>query len=181
MKTGRWFETMGATARRFGLLDAVILMAALAAGFYLARACWYETFAPTKLPPIVRSPFVFRAVHDECAVCVAALSAAMLILRLRRPRPLLPQVFQQPGFVGCLATTVVLGMCIVNKVPERSISSIVLVASIANAYSIVAAWFAVLFAGSWNPEPGWIDRMARTLCVFWLVAPFVLCLGLTVV
>jgi hypothetical protein len=155
-------------------------MAALAVAFYLARTSLYEAGPLVKHRSILRFPLVCRVVHDVFAAFVIALCAAMIVVRLRRPRPTLPQVFRQPGFIGCIASTLVSGMCILTMA-ERGISNAFFLASMANAYAIVAAWFAVLFVGSWNPEPGWIDRMARSLCVFWLIAPFVLCLGLTVV
>jgi len=158
----------------------VVLVAALAAGCYLARTSFYETIPLLKHRSAFRFPLVFRVVHDVFAAFVAALSAAMIILRLRRPRPRLPDVLQQPGFLGCFVGTLVFGTCIVSMASEQPLSSVLFMASIANAYSIVAAWFAILLAGFWYPEPGWIDRMARILCLFWLGAPFLLSLGLAI-
>jgi hypothetical protein len=169
---------MVARARHFGILDAAILVAAVAAGCYLART-YYQEIVPLVTPRSVRRlPFVFRIIHDGCAALVAVLSAAMIVLHLRKPRPPIRGALEQPGLVGCIASTLVFGLCILTKLPNRSLSSVLLVASIGSAYAITAAWFLMLFADFWNPGPGWIDRIARFLCISWLILPFVVCLGL---
>jgi hypothetical protein len=169
---------MTGTARRFGLLDAVVLMAALALAFYLVRICLYETAPILKHRSALRLSFAVRITHDVYAACIAALGGAMIVLRLRRPRPRLMDVLRQPGFAGCIASTLVFGTCILSTMPNQDVSSVLFLASIANAYVITGVWFAVLYANFWHPEHGWIDRMARVVCVSWLVLPFVRCLCL---
>lgn len=180
MKTALWADATKAPMRRFGLLDAVVLMAALGVGFWLARVGYHESLLLRSHPRNFRASLVFRLAHDLSFPCIGALSAAMIVLRLRRPRPPFADILRQPGFVGCAATTLVFAACLVSKAPDCSVTGIVFVASFANAYLIIAAWFAVLFGGCLSPEPGWLDRMARVLCISGLFSPFLLCLGLAV-
>jgi hypothetical protein len=171
---------MSMETRKFGLLDAATFIAALAAGFYLARIAFYEIVPLLPNSRVLRVPFVCRVVHHEFAACAAPLGAAMISLRLRRPRPDFSEVLAQPGFAGCIASTIVFALCLLNAAPDGSLSRALFLASIANAYAIVAAWFATCFGGPWNSQPGWIDRIARMVCIFWLVSPFLLSLSLSV-
>jgi hypothetical protein len=96
--------------RGFRLLDAMILMAAIAVGFALARmgaarVLGYETgpFSPAARWPLRAWLVVLAAVPH-----VAPIAPALLCIGLLPPRPDLRRLASRPGFVACLALTIVL-------------------------------------------------------------------------
>jgi hypothetical protein len=104
--------------RNFYLLDAIVLIAATAAGIagYIAVGRYLEQ--EVQPPPPARDgeviPFTstlpFR-VHDFCRgfpCLLAASGVAVLLLKLRSPRPRLRRVFGAPGAAACLTVLVML-------------------------------------------------------------------------
>jgi hypothetical protein len=41
------------------------------------------------------------------------------------------------------------------------------------ATAVAGAWFVLLLAGWWRPEPSWIDRAGRVIGILWIV-PYLL-------
>jgi hypothetical protein len=95
--------------RRFHLLDGMALIAATAIGFAIARAYALEVLN-NNLGPY---PVLPRALLTIWAYILAALpipvmwSIAVFLLHLRRPRPRLRLLADQPGFAACGAVALV--------------------------------------------------------------------------
>jgi hypothetical protein len=96
-------------ARRCTLLDAMILIAATAIGFGLARAYSLVVLNNELTPyPLVPKVFLTVWVHILAALPVVAMwSIGVFVLNWRRPRRPLRQLARQPGFVASGAVTLV--------------------------------------------------------------------------
>jgi hypothetical protein len=171
---------------RFTLLDAMVLVAATAAGLTMFRGNPMrvylhlpETWAFTK---VVERGFFWVAVIVPCTV---TWMLALLILRLRRPRPRLRRIARQPGSVACFAavsvTVVGLAVQIPSTIamemqggtltavnPSWALYLIFVDLPTCISYAVAASWATLALGGRWRPEPGWIDRIGRTLGFFWL-------------
>ena len=93
--------------RKFTLLDAMVLIAATAVAFVLLRvlfarpgASLLDSFGYPIFGPL--SQFA-SDLHMIVSPFVVTWSAALCILRMRRPRPRLSRVFRQPGISACSA------------------------------------------------------------------------------
>jgi hypothetical protein len=176
-----------ATRRRFTITDAMVLIAAMAAGLASMRVIFADNLVP---PASFRLGWFLRGP----STCVAfSLAVALIVLRLRQPRPRRRRLVIQPGFVASAATVVSMilgGGCslfylVIHTVgPGETYSYPVNVHwawAIATCPDfILGAWLALWLAGLWAPEPSWIDRAGRALGLFWiasvpwnLVAPIV--------
>jgi hypothetical protein len=122
-----------------------------------------------------------------------AWSAAIVVSRLRSPRPRRRRLWCQPGFLACLATLFVYGWrsigFVVFLIPylvavagkpapvdtgalatELAVLFSYRVSARADAGGAVAlAWLVVAAGGRWLPEPTWVDRAGRVLGVAWLI------------
>src|SRR4051794_7398091 len=99
------------SGRRFTLMDGMILVASTAAGVAMIRACWGPGVpepiatlgAPLAMPKAIQpwSPWIVPQRANGLAMIVVTLlvawTPALLILRLRRPRPGLRRLMIRPG------------------------------------------------------------------------------------
>ncbi|HEY2158001.1 MAG TPA: hypothetical protein VGH33_20400 [Isosphaeraceae bacterium] len=109
--------TIATRPRRFTLADAIVLVAATAAGLALVRE-WVQMASPT--PPIfhydtgsmARGPLCGLAPLTRWVVLgwplVAMWTLTLVVLRFRRPRPRARRLFAPPGVAACLVAAVVL-------------------------------------------------------------------------
>jgi hypothetical protein len=193
--------------RRFTLGDGLIFIASLAltlsvlrstnwfARFQVCAGFWWDmlpSLVMGRLNAILVWSYAYSLVDE---VFVQALSSLLLgltlaqpVMRLRRPRPPLRDVFRQSGFVVCLA--VIVGTLIIFRLlwvsqfdvagwlselrkPGRTI-----------AYPWVKQWgvdgritlasapllcWPVLGIPPWRSEASWIDRLGRAVGWGWIV------------
>jgi hypothetical protein len=177
--------------RPFRLSDALVLIAAL--GFGLGLLVWTLGFDPHALIPIHFSSFpnfVGSLCFDLPQVVpplAAPLTAAILVLSLRRPRPPLRRVRRSPGLVGCFVALVFLILdgairAIVAAKGHAFFRSVSLLEFIFDALDItlaievglcvLAAWTTLLVSGCWRPSPCWQDRLGRGLSILWIAGYF---------
>jgi hypothetical protein len=177
--------------RRFTLLDAMILVAATAVGIALSKA-WpgpetYEVSLAIFGPKLLRSlgPVTHRIIASW--PIVAIWTAALIALRLRRPRPASRRLFAPPGIAACVVALVVMllkwlecgGYVVlhndwvrnVRDISPLSLSRVILdaTASPVIGYGVAAVWASLALARRWRPEPGWIDRAGRVVGLLWIV------------
>src|SRR3954453_6913158 len=93
--------------RRFTLLDAMVVIAAIAVGLLpipFLLDVWTFSLAGS---PYWRFLLLCGSMVDGMLCSFAlTLGPALLALRLRRPRPRLRRVFRQPGTAACTAVVV---------------------------------------------------------------------------
>jgi hypothetical protein len=168
-------------ARRFTIADVMILVPAAALGSLFLRAYlpgMYQQMA--FLPTLFPDPWgVWAAVfwlHGPGSCFVVPVMAAMIVIRLRRPRPRLIRF--QPGFVACVAVLVSLlpGFAwiatIYHRPGFRRAQGFQQAWSITTDWSetaVIGAWTALYLSKKWRAEPSWIDRTGRALGLFWVL------------
>jgi hypothetical protein len=163
--------------RRITLFDAMILVAATAAGLATARACLVHVMPRSSPSFAVRMTAVFVAL---------AVTITLIPLRLRRPRPRRPG--RHPGMVASCAVALALAFILAEQasswlepVPaparaEPHYRAINLVFNLLrlDLYSpaVAGAWLALALSGRWRPERDWVDRAGLALGVCWILSPF---------
>jgi hypothetical protein len=192
--------------RRFTLLDAMVLLAATAVGLTMA-----VDYGETSLEENIL--FRYGTGEDDrpyfpvrpwggwtiakllyCSPRAAqilppflvAWSAALLVLRMVRPRPEVRGLFTQPGVTACVVSLAASAIGITARVLKNYYRCVMtawgeidspfymldcafpIVASYA-AFGVVVTW-GILGAGRrLDAEPTWIDRFGRAIGVLWVV------------
>jgi hypothetical protein len=180
--------------RPFGLIDAMLLVAAVAVGLWVNRteglgfeSLWYGDS--------------YGRIQDVLSLVlphVAAMTMALVAIRMRRPRPPLRRLFRSPGAVACAVASaaIVLIACwsasvtavgrgitysqyvewLPNNgghgkgagVPHPFSGRLLIVYGDEVGFAVVGAWLMFLLAGRWRPERTWMDRAGRALGWIWL-------------
>ena len=180
------------SCRNFSMSDAVVLVAAIALALVAMRSeyLWPDfSGMPTTCSDWLHRVHYFTFLMTPGFAC---LSLAVLVLRLRRPRPILRRLARQPGFVACTATAIVLGIRMANlasvggvlrlDLPGHSFWGHILEDGMRDSMesipsdvgcAVAVAWTIQGLGGRWRPEPSWIDRTGRVLGAFWIATiPF---------
>jgi hypothetical protein len=167
-------------ARKFKLVDAIVLVAATAGGLALGKAAAAED-----------------ATRNDAAadylVSVALLwTLAIFALNLTRYRVPRPEVACSPGFSAGVAVSVTLfadfiyyafltqhrssfWRITIVALPAKILRYLLMcVQNLASSGSCTAAvaavWLVTAMAGCWIAQKTWLDRTGRVLGVFWLLA-----------
>jgi len=158
-------------------LDAMIVMAAIAVGLALARVAFSGCYPRRPIPAGFQRFYAIECGHAAAFPCVASLTIAFPLLRVRRPRPPLARVMRQPGIIACCTSVVQLGaggVAVASSVGGTSLSNFTFVLSPIIGLSVAGAWAVLWLNGWWRPEPGWVDAMGRALGACWIIMPLVL-------
>ena len=175
--------------RRFTIADGMILVAAVwVASMAIRDTLQWRDFSET-------SAFADRFVRwaHHWIYVLGALSTAVLICRLRRPRPPRRRLWLLPGTTPALATAVVslefLAQAVKSSLAARrsleplpshiygrGLSSMVLFEFESRYLSILEqvafcvglTWLVLFLGGRWRGEPSWVDRLGRALGVCWI-------------
>lgn len=172
--------------RKFTLIDAMVLIVAIAAALVPIRPLLEEFLSPE-----VRSPgdvlLLGLTVSVMLQPLALTLSLALGLLRLRKPRPRLRRVFRQPGMAACTAafvcTLVILFMLlIINLLIYLNFrdyaSGLIFSLNVEDHWrvplsftglAVSAVWTVLWLAKAWRPEPSWIDRSGRALGIYWVL------------
>jgi hypothetical protein len=167
--------------RRFTIADVMILVAAAAVGTlvlrsYLPGLSRQLGLIPTFAPDPWGLWWAHLWLHGPGSCLVVPWMAAVIALRLRRPRPRLIRF--QPGFVACLAGMASLVPGVVWFATIRHRPGFQRADGFEQAWAIMTqwtdtavlgAWIALLWTRKWRPEPSWIDRMGRALGLYWVL------------
>jgi hypothetical protein len=175
----------------------MILTVAAAAGLWVNRLNWLAFVERWRRP--VDAHDTLEHILDLVAPHLAALTIALLVLRMRSPRPPVRRLARQPGTVACMVASAVLlvvacwvGMTTATgralefsehatKDLVHSRGSFSLYPSGRNlvvyadriGFAIAGAWLSLWLAGRWRSEPTWIDRLGRAMGWLWLILALV--------
>jgi hypothetical protein len=176
-------------ARRFGLIDAMILVAATAAGLAWGRTDLVATVHAQVIPTgVVFSNsmrtrpvnfadrlYTFRrgALH-----LLGCWTLAVLIVRLRSPRPRRVRLICQPGTLAVATATayavaVAAGFLLAFLIrakykPAWSDYTAQAIDLNGTAKAIAAAWLILALSGRWRPERTWVDRLGCLIGLAWI-------------
>ena len=161
--------------RPFTIVDAMILIAATAVGLGVTRD-WTEPFLMDMLRVYEVPPASGLVNTAEAVLTPITLywTIAVVGIRLRRPRPSLRRLGRQPGLVACLA--VILATLIhfsltrywvlfSGKARPGEVSTLLMNLSPSHlvAPGVAVAWMVLAVSSRWRPDPGWIDRLGRSV------------------
>jgi hypothetical protein len=187
------------TSRPFRLTDAMILVAAVAAGLWVNRSDGH-------LRLVWRWNSYDQTTGDlQLAVPhLASLTIALVGMRMRRPRPAIRRIAREPGTAACFTASasllVVASWVGLAGATGRHVEFMQLVRYLPNGTghgtggeifhlpdgrlftiygdrvgcAVLGAWLFLLFSRCWRPEPTWIDRLGRALGALWIVLTLVL-------
>jgi hypothetical protein len=180
--------------RKFTILDGMILVAAIACGLAMSRAMgvWYGNGA------LYEQNWFGRITDDPVKVGAAipfvlTLTAGVLLIRLRRPRPRWRRLARQPGMAACAAAVVPIAIMLLQicrlewcsdhvgygDMYARWVSWKVLLwdCGFHAGLWVLAAWLALALSGRRRSEPSEIDRLGRLVGAGWLMILAVRILG----
>ncbi len=165
--------------RKFTLLDLMVLVAATAVGTALWRA-----YDPESLP-LSTNVVVDLSVDLYYRVSRAALilepwTVALLVLRLRRPRPRFHLIMGQAGTAASVAAILIpivvnlphlVSVALGPIGPMRAVPwrDVIYFLPRSCGSGVASAWLILALSGHWRTEPSWIDRLGRALGVGWIM------------
>jgi len=181
-------------ARKFTLLDAMIITAAVGIGLFVVRdinADW-SGVTPTKLGGTIN---LLSAYTHPINPVMLAVTLSALVISIRRPRPSIRRVLRRPGTIACFGAIAVTLLESVQGIlcdwtmsfddANDNISEFVRNCSFEDlhntlwgvywglptriGHTVTVLWLVLIISGRWHPEPNWIDRMGRILGVFWIL------------
>ncbi len=171
---------------RFTILDAMILVAATAAGIALLRATGFgvkELQIWMSRPGITAGMRKFELIQYGLSVplpCLTTWTFAFLILRLRQPRPHMRRLFRQPGIIACSAAALAVSIeagWILSLLATRSrfiqLETVFVGYAQQVSFSVAGAWLTLALSGRWKSETSWIDRLGRALGFAWIVTTII--------
>jgi hypothetical protein len=183
--------TRQCSLHRFTILDFMILTAAIAIGCWtgLQQLVWsINTVQQGPLSSLEVRIFLVRTVPFASSITIA-----LLFLRLVRLHSSASRLAREPGFVACLAASMVLlvggsmtfsGVSRNTSAPWRGLFFsdyfVYLLQPFERAevgFAVVASWLLITVGGRWRSEPTWIDRCGRALGVYWIMLIPVIRLG----
>jgi hypothetical protein len=167
-------------SRSFGFMDAMIFVAAAAVFLAGARQVVFYRGDGLFLGTRIGShpyPRTIPGWLDLLAPFLATTAPALLIVRLRQPRPKFRRLVRQPGTAACLAITVtlifesiiaLLFLALRGELVQSNHPLLVvwLYSSLRTqnlGLAVASTWAALGLAGQWRPDKGWIDRTGRLL------------------
>ncbi len=174
--------------RRPSIADILIVIAEAAVGMLILRG--YLPGHASQLRFLSRGSgdptrlwHLYEWAYGPASCLVVPLMAAVIVMRLRRPRPRRGRLVDQPGFVACLAVmaSLIPGLIWIATVYHRPgfqraggfQQAWVVTIRWANT-AVLGSWLALAFSRRWRPERSWIDRAGRALGLYWILLPFVM-------
>lgn len=168
-----------ARPRPFGVGDAMILVAAMAVGTLAIR--WsLTTLADLRADVAGVNPGMRRFLYVQYAGSafnpyLAAVTVALLVIRLRRPHPGWRRVARQPGFIACAVATAAMaieaawiGALLAMGSGFIHVTTIFVGYAQQVSFAVVGGWIALAVSGRWRAEKGWIDRAGCAAGVMWI-------------
>jgi len=175
--------------RRFGLSDAMIFLAATAAGLAWGRTDLVATVNAKVIPtgfvlhnfthtrPVEFADRLITFTRGATRL-LACWTVAVFVARLRPPRPLRARLMRQPGMMAtataiAYAVAVGAGWILAFLVRARYKPAWSDYAGHAidphdTATAIMAAWLILALSGRWRPERTWIDRLGSLIGLAWI-------------
>jgi len=168
------------------ILDAMILVAATAAGFALIRATGMDFSVPAVAVPRANYPFsgitsgmrlFIQVQHGLSALLpfLATWTLAAVVIRLRQPRPRLRKLVRQPGTIACVTAMTSVGLQAMWILPLLAVGdrflhprTLFITYGPNVGLTVLGAWITLALGGWWRSEPSWIDRLGRALGLAWI-------------
>lgn len=178
----QWSRAMK-SARRFTIIDGMVLVSAIAVGLGLVRLGRWSIIVPRGMG--ARNWFAALVGWPIAAApCVLMVSAALLALRFVGPRPPRRRIFRRPGAMACLSAVVT---PITSGWPLWAVmealgwhsgdpgwETIVIIQVLQCGAGVVVSWLVLKLAGLRCARRDWIDRAGIAVGCYWIVACLIL-------
>jgi hypothetical protein len=177
--------------RKITILDAMILIAASACGLALSRTME----GPWEDIAFYASNWLGRLTNDPVRVGAAlpflmTFTPAVLLIRLRQPRPRLRRLLRQPGMVACTAAMVPIVLALLQlsylewgprpRSPygiDWARRPLFWDCGFDGGIWVLGAWLALALSGRRRAEPSRIDRLGKLVGASWLIVAAIWVLG----
>jgi hypothetical protein len=172
----------GRSVRKFSLLDAMVVIAATAAGLAIDRIAWLDIIRWGD--PNLKSFRGFTILVIILSVPVAAMwTTATLVLQLRHPRYRLRRLVRRPGMAACCAATSALAIdgglavCAMLGTSGDFTSRLILVYGLPMMAGggVTTVWALSMMAGQYRVSSDWSERLGRLVEFYWVMT--IPCLG----
>jgi hypothetical protein len=98
-------------------------------------------------------------------ICVA-LTLAVLLMRMRRPRPPIGRIARQPGFLGLAGALVGFWIPVYGRYfVEQTYPLAMIIGAV-----VATVWLGLAASRRWASERSWIDEFGRVVCLGWMLA-----------
>jgi hypothetical protein len=175
-------ESSARVERKFTIVDAMILVAAIALGLAWWRADEAASAAEiARIPGYVRLPSpILTRIQDGTWRPATVLLPTWLLLRLRRPRARLRRLARTPGAAAMIALNAGLGLSVLEGIfnlgfrNHDEISRLVfLLRPVTSNQSlggavVLGVWLVLLVSGRWPRGRGWLEWLGLALGVYWV-------------
>ena len=179
---GELNRTKRVLTRRFGLLDAMIVVCALAPAFVVLR---YRGEILGQQGP--RNVFNTQAALTAAANSfLISITLALTLIGLRGPRPPLRIGLRRPGMAACVAATAAIAV-LTTRATIKDYAIFFVAHLFAGAlfdfrylfysipgdqmrvgFAVIGAWVMLLLTRAWRSEATWLDRSGRVLGWLWI-------------
>ena len=189
------------TNRSFRISDALVLVAATGIGlagcrfwFWASKSGWRDLLDTADNPLLIGLWIAALRAVPVLSILLLNWTTAVLLLRLRAPRPRRRHLWCQPGFLACVAAIfvfvwkgVALGLLVASTALTPSPTQHLKIdygdlfieiafmqfsvhfAPQANVgAAVLLVWLVTWASGRCRPEPSWVDRSGRLLGVAWV-------------
>ena len=178
--------SMRTPARKFTVLDGMVLIAATGIAFVPIRLFLWENW---HFPEELSVPEIWRMgleINVSLVPLALSLSMALWLLGMKKPRPNLRRVYRKPGMAACtvaivyaiLSSTGYVVFLHFSHALDRGVfeddNSTMLWIRIGMqpaflvGGAVVSVWIVMGLGGTWRAEPSWIDRAGRALGIYWV-------------
>lgn len=178
-----------ASPRKLTILDAMILVAAVACGLAMSRTVdpGGASYSQNWFGRITDGPVRVSAALPY----LIALTPAVMLMRIRRPRPRWRRLMRQPGMAACSVAMVPIVVALLRLAcrewpPQAPYPSdfdmiwdpLYWDCAFDAGLWVLAAWLALALSGRRRSEPSGIDRLGRLVGAGWLMVLAVRLLGM---
>lgn len=172
-----WDVSMASCARRFTILDAMLLVAAAACGIAVERATDYDLNARLVRAGTLGGHIVAHLDYAQSKYLPFAVTGtiALMVARLVPPRASFPRLSRQPGAVACFVATLTISILAAWVVsvhffkPARYHRPFSLwLYSLYVSFAVIGGWSSLALSGRWRAEPSWVDRVGRFMGIIWI-------------
>jgi hypothetical protein len=163
---------------RFRLIDAIVLISALAVGLAMARDPYLqmdrETIAVVRGAPFPAWNLAY--LHGSLVFpCITPLTIVLAIRGLCRRRPRSLRALLRPGLAACVAASVALLLRGLEYLPYHAVGARWHLGPIDPwvstgervGYAVLGVWAALAVAGRWRIGRGWIERLGVVVGLLW--------------
>ncbi len=162
----------------------MILVAAMAVGTLAVRSTvpWLSDLRADGAEATLVMQTVLCVQYAESAFnpYLATVSVALPVMRLRRLHPGRRRIGRQRGLIACsvVTTSMAIEAAWIAPLAARDsawvdVPTIFAVPMLPVSFSVAGGWIALAISGQWQADPGWIDRVGRTVGFAWIAGAVV--------